>query len=853
MRKASRILAVLAAMTMAAGTLSFTSYAEESKAETAPREETRVPDEAKRSEAPVFAVIAADKDDNVLLNNGCMLYKSQYSEYLGKDTVLKYGDVIEIMYKSINPIIPGQFVLEDGSYVKYLGTLSELYKDDIKELTVAKNNKGLFTFTDSSGAEYTWGVYANGYGKEAYGFVGKYDLDSINVGDKYECVVSGNDVVLPVNVVYKAAETDTEEKSYVFVVEGVQGSSALLNDSHLLDQEIYTKYSGNDNRLKSGDVLEMSNFASQAITGGLIDMEEGGRIKYLGNVTDVYKDSMKELTVTEKTDNTYFKLKDSEGTVYGWKSSVGELCKTYGKDGFECAVDPKDINVGDIIRCAVEEKVYPLVKGQTEPKKEMVVVLPISIVSEEYIPFLDETQGVFLKGDADLNGTVDLADLTAIAKYVLNNSSYPLKNSVAVKNADFNDDGEVNGLDVSRLIEEQLGKSYITPAQKGKTVELTAGLDKFSVQSARPSKKFEDSQIEFAVSFLKNTLEEDKNTLVSAYSAAQALGMTANGARGNTLDEMMKVIGGGMDIDSFNESMASFKNDQPNNDNCKMLTANSIWYRNDGSFAADKNFLRTNKSYYDAEIYAAPMNDDTVKDVNNWVNEHTDKMIPKLVDKFENDPVMALVNAVTFDAKWASPFNWTSESKGFFTSADGSKQDADVMYKDGYMPYFEDDEAVGFMKSYKGGRYAFTAILPNEGTSVSDYVNGLTADKFKSLINSAYNPKIDVRIPKFKLDYSRELNDSLQAMGIKDAFGGKADFSKMGRSDLGNICIDTVLQKTHIEVDEDGTKAAAATVVLPVPVCAPMKYVTLNRPFVYAIVDTQTNIPIFMGVLNTLE
>ena len=173
---------------------------------------------------------------------------------------------------------------------------------------------------------------------------------------------------------------EAEEKGYVLVVEGVQGGSALMNDGHILAQEIYSKYSGNDNKLKSGDILEMSAYESQAIAGGLIHIEEGGHIKYLGNVTDVYKDSIKELTVTEKTDDTYFKFKDSEGTVYGWKSNVGEVRNLRKNDAFECDIDPKDINVGDVLECAVEEKEY-LVRDQP-PIKKMEVVLPVSVVSK---------------------------------------------------------------------------------------------------------------------------------------------------------------------------------------------------------------------------------------------------------------------------------------------------------------------------------------------------------------------------------------------------------------------------------------------------------------------------------------
>ena len=173
------------------------------------------------------------------------------------------------------------------------------------------------------------------------------------------------------------------------------------------------------------------------------------------------------------------------------------------------------------------------------------------------------------------------------------------------------------------------------------------------------------------------------------------------------------------------------------------------------------------------------------------------------------------------------------------------------------MPYLEDQEATGFMKYYEGGRYAFAAILPKKGTSVIDYVKGLTSEKLTNLFKTAKDQEVSMTMPKFKTKYDSSLADQLKAMGIKDAFRlDKADFSKMGKSEIGGIYISDVIHKTFIDVTEKGTRAAAATAVEMAAGCAPIddyKTVTLDRPFVYAIVDTQTNIPVFIGTLLTLE
>ena len=461
-------------------------------------------------------------------------------------------------------------------------------------------------------------------------------------------------------------------------------------------------------------------------------------------------------------------------------------------------------------------------------------------------------EAVKLKGDINNRGYVDKDTLKEFGRYLTKNGTID-----SFENSDMNSDGKLNVKDYLILKRQIVKENKYPITLDNNTVELTADIKPFSVQSAKPTDDFENSQIDFALSLLRKTVDSSENVLVSPYSVAQALAMTANGADKNTLKEMMKVIGNGMDIGTFNKQMASYRIGQPNEEKCKLLTANSIWCTNDTErFTADKNFLLNNKSYYDAQIFSTPFNDSSVTAVNDWVSKHTDGMIPSIIDRFDGDEIMALVNAVTFDAKWKEPYKKAQDSKEFFNAANGKKQDAKLLVETNLMPYFEDKEATGFMKYYEGGRYAFAAILPNEGTSVDEYVSGLSTEKLTSLFKSA-NKELTLSVmPKFGADYKKSLVDELKAMGIKDAFStGAADFTKMGKSLYGGVHISDVIHKTHIEVDEEGTRAAAATIVTMKDGAAmtDMKEVILDRPFVYAIVDTQTNIPIFIGTLLTLE
>ena len=192
---------------------------------------------------------------------------------------------------------------------------------------------------------------------------------------------------------------------------------------------------------------------------------------------------------------------------------------------------------------------------------------------------------------------------------------------------------------------------------------------------------------------------------------------------------------------------------------------------------------------------------------------------------------------------------------GDFTTADGTVQTAQYLSGAEYI-YLEDSEATGFIKYYEGGKLGFAAILPNEDISIDEYVSGLTGEKFNALLEGRKIVCVDTKLPKFEYDSFFNLGDTLKSMGMTDAFDSSlADFSGIGKVLSGyDLCIGTVLQTAHIDLNEEGTTAAAATmVVLPTSVPLPKFEITLDRPFVYAIIDMETNVPLFMGAVTSVE
>ena len=339
-----------------------------------------------------------------------------------------------------------------------------------------------------------------------------------------------------------------------------------------------------------------------------------------------------------------------------------------------------------------------------------------------------------------------------------------------------------------------------------------------------------------------------KNVVISPLSVQLALAMTANGAGGATLKEMEDLLGAGMDIDLLSKYLNSYTSSLSSSKKAKLSIANSIWFNDDVGFPAVKgSFLQKNADYFGAGIYKMPFDNKALTTINGWISEKTDGMIDKMIDEISPSTLMFLINAICFDAEWEKKYEPEDISDGKFTSLYGKIQDVEFMSSQESL-YLDDGSATGFIKDYAGGKYSFAALLPNENVDLSKYI-GTLKDTLKDTIKNAENSSVSAYIPKFTFDYGIRLNEVLAALGMEKAFSVQADFS--GICD-GDIFISRVLHKAKIILDADGTKAAAATSVeiKCMGTIQEEKTVYLNRPFVYMIIDNETQLPIFMGAVT---
>ena len=347
----------------------------------------------------------------------------------------------------------------------------------------------------------------------------------------------------------------------------------------------------------------------------------------------------------------------------------------------------------------------------------------------------------------------------------------------------------------------------------------------------------------FALDLLRGAAKPDATTILSPYSALLALGMAANGAGGRTLEEMEYALGAR--LEDLNAWLASCRAAEDG----EVVSANSIWTRN-GTVQLLPEFRQTMEQKYGAEVHAGEI---SAAAINEWVSENTKGRIKKLLEQ-DNEAIQTyLINAMTFDAEWASPYEPQSCSEGTFHASDGTEQT--VTYLSGEeRGYLEVAGATGFVKHYSGGRYSFAGLLPAEGSTPEELLQALDG---ATLLNALCEPqakKVYTRMPKFTASTTASLRPVLEAMGMQTAFTDAADFSLLSDTPLK---IDAVQQKTYLQVDESGTIGAAVT-SLPIMATTavetePPKYVELTRPYLCVIFDHETQSIVFLGIVNRVD
>ncbi|MGD2154910.1 MAG: serpin family protein [Gemmatimonadales bacterium] len=341
--------------------------------------------------------------------------------------------------------------------------------------------------------------------------------------------------------------------------------------------------------------------------------------------------------------------------------------------------------------------------------------------------------------------------------------------------------------------------------------------------------------------------ERGTNLFVSPLSVAMALAMTYNGADGATQEAMQETLElQGLTMDEVNQSYRGLIDLLDGLDpSVAFALANSIWPRE--GFTVEPDFIAVNQEYYDAEVTVLDFGDPSAAPtINDWVYDKTNGKIESIVpDPIPANVVMYLLNAIYFKGDWTTQFDPELTADGAFILADGTQTQVPMMaYPDVVeVGYFWDGEVQALDLTYGGKAYSMTIVLPVGENDIETFVESLDAARWSAIVDGLALHEVDVRLPKFQLEYEIKLNDVLTALGMGIAFGPGADFSKIAPG----IWIDEVKHKSFVEVNEEGTEAAAVTSVAMIDSAPPSFWV--NRPFLFAIREMYSGTVLFLGLV----
>ena len=380
--------------------------------------------------------------------------------------------------------------------------------------------------------------------------------------------------------------------------------------------------------------------------------------------------------------------------------------------------------------------------------------------------------------------------------------------------------------------------------------------NKSSNNTSEDLKTIVKSDNAFGLDLFQKIVSEDKNSknvFISPTSIQLALAMTYNGADGTTKEAMATALKkNNLDANSINNSYKSLTQFlQQADSNVVLEIANAIYYKE--GFAVKSDFIKSNATNYNAEVKGLDFKSKKSVDIiNNWVASNTNNKIETIIDELSPDAVMVLLNAIYFYGSWEKEFNPEHTMlRPFFVDAN-NKVDVKSMYTKDTLGYYAHDKFQLLEIPYGNGNYNMCLFLPEMNTTVDDFISSMNPTDWENWISSIKQTDLTANIPKFSFEYEIPLKKILANMGMNEAFGSSANFANINEKE--NLFISEVFHKTFVDVSEKGTEAAAVTNIVIKEMSLdiePPIVVEINRPFVFAIVEKQTDAIVFLGkVLN---
>lgn len=343
-----------------------------------------------------------------------------------------------------------------------------------------------------------------------------------------------------------------------------------------------------------------------------------------------------------------------------------------------------------------------------------------------------------------------------------------------------------------------------------------------------------------------------QNLLISPSSVAIALSLLYNGADGKTQQEMSQLLGfQNMTLEEVNLASQGLNQAlESNNNGVQLNIANSLWVKQDVAFR--HSFLRNNRQYFDAEITNLNFsNPQSVGIINRWVSQQTKGKITEIIDRIDPQSILFLINAIYFKGDWQEQFDKNLTRSEDFKLGNGKSKKHPFMAKTGDFLYQETDSLQAVSLPYGNGDWRFDVYLPKENRNLKKMLSQLNQNNWNNWIKNFQKREGNLKLPRFKTAYEIDLDQSLKVLGMASAFNAsQANFSQMTSN---SVMVDSVKHKTFIDVNEEGTEAAAVTSIgiratSAMPTNPPFQMI-VNRPFFYTIRNEKTGTILFMGTM----
>ncbi|TYQ16905.1 UNVERIFIED_CONTAM: serpin B [Acetivibrio alkalicellulosi] len=444
-------------------------------------------------------------------------------------------------------------------------------------------------------------------------------------------------------------------------------------------------------------------------------------------------------------------------------------------------------------------------------------------------------------GDLNQDGVVNSTDYILLRRYVLGViDEFP--SEIAEIAADLNGDGVINSTDCVLLRRYILNMIDRFPVEENNEI-IDEGISEGFISGNR----------QFAFDIFKHISNEDhdKNIFISPFNISVALSMVNQGAGSETKDQLKRTLGfEGLRDSEVNQSYKYLLNYLNQFDQkIKINNSNSIWNNTLWIDRINENFISVNQDIFNAWVALRDFSDEdgVLDEINNWISEATEGLIEKLLSSIDEEDITYILTAIYFKGMWEEEFKVENTIETDFYMDDGNSKKVMMMKKTGSMDFVEGDGYKAVRVPYGNGEVAMYCILPDEGTSINDFIGDIDVAKWSEIKNRMRKQRVSLELPRFEIEYGgKDLKDSLVALGVEKAFNEyDADFPEFS---VDGAHISSVVHKAVVKVNEEGTVAAGYTVIgVSPPGFIETDEFVANRPFMFVIADEKYDTILFMG------